>query len=200
MDLSFNIGAIRRFLSVRANELQRITVEELKAMPKLSGLDATHNPFACDEEFNQAIQWLTEHGVTPTEVLRYMSSSVNAEEYAEAEGVGKWTDLARVVCDDDEDGPPPRTIPKKPVHSFKKEQLPKDDDSIIPMTGDDGIPDLEVSDRQISTALSVKNCPSIFDGSIHTGSLDNTVSSTINRMLLVFFSLSNNIDLFFLFY
>lgn len=58
-----------RFLSVRGNLLRRITVEELKATPKLSGLDLSHNPLDCDEEFNQALQWLTDRGVTPTETL-----------------------------------------------------------------------------------------------------------------------------------
>jgi len=39
-------------------------------MPKLSGLDLSHNPLDCDEEFNQALQWLTDRGVTPTEMIK----------------------------------------------------------------------------------------------------------------------------------
>lgn len=59
-----------RFLSVRDNLLRRITVEELKAMPKLTGLDLSRNPMDCDNEFNEAVQWLTDHGVSPTETIK----------------------------------------------------------------------------------------------------------------------------------
>lgn len=59
-----------RYLSVRGNLLRRITVEELRAMPKLSGLDLSHNPLDCDEDFNEALQWLTDRGVAPTEILK----------------------------------------------------------------------------------------------------------------------------------
>lgn len=58
-----------RFLSVRGNLLRRITVEELKATPGLASLDLSHNPLDCDSEFTEAVQWLTDHGVAPTEVL-----------------------------------------------------------------------------------------------------------------------------------
>lgn len=54
-----------RFLSVRENLLRRFTVEELRATPKLTALDLSHNPMDCDDEFNEAIQWLTDHGVSP---------------------------------------------------------------------------------------------------------------------------------------
>ncbi|XP_015111699.1 receptor-like protein kinase 5 [Diachasma alloeum] len=103
-----------RFLSVRGNQLERITVEELKAMPKLSGLDASMNPMVCDNEFNDAIQWLISHGVTPMETLKYISNIKNDEEYAETEGVTEWSDLAKTVCSDEFDGPPSR-LPKKPA-------------------------------------------------------------------------------------
>lgn len=63
----FYCGSVR-FLSVRGNLLRRITLEELKAMPKLSALDLSHNPLDCDEDFNMAVQWLTDHGITPTEI------------------------------------------------------------------------------------------------------------------------------------
>jgi len=56
-------------LSVRGNLLRRITVEELKATPHLTGLDLSHNPLDCDAEFTESVQWLTDRGVAPTEVL-----------------------------------------------------------------------------------------------------------------------------------
>lgn len=59
-----------RFLSVRENLLRRITVEELKATPKLSGLDLSRNPLTCDNEFTEAVQYLTDNGVVPTETFR----------------------------------------------------------------------------------------------------------------------------------
>ena len=113
----------------------------MKATPKLSGLDASHNPFVCDEELNQAVQWLIGHGVTPTESLRYISNYGHAEDYAEAEGVTQWTDLARLVCDLEDDGPPSRTIKHKPIVDLPTLSLPKDDDSLL-NSGPDGIPDI----------------------------------------------------------
>ena len=47
-------------------------MEELKATPKLVSLDLSHNPIDCDLEFNDAIQWLTDHGVTPIETSKYL--------------------------------------------------------------------------------------------------------------------------------
>lgn len=67
MYLTFSL--LFRFLSVRDNFLRRITVEELRATPHLTGLDLSHNPLDCDTEFTEAVQWLTDHGVAPTEVL-----------------------------------------------------------------------------------------------------------------------------------
>lgn len=116
-----------RFLSVRGNQLERITVEELKAMPKLSGLDASMNPLDCDNEFHDAIHWLISHGVTPMETLKYISNIKNDEEYAETEGVTEWTDLAKTICNDEFDGPPSR-MPKKPVVMPSNNLLPDDTD------------------------------------------------------------------------
>lgn len=58
---------------MRQNLLRRITVEELKAMPKIVSLDLTNNPLNCDVEFNDAVQWLTDRGVTPVETARYLN-------------------------------------------------------------------------------------------------------------------------------
>ncbi|XP_043269691.1 uncharacterized protein Gp150 [Venturia canescens] len=122
-----------RFLSVRGNELKQITHEELKAMPKLSGLDVSHNPFMCDEEFNSAVQWLIDHGVTPTEVLGYVNNyGMAGNDYAETGGVSQWTDLARTVCDNDEDGPPSRDMGRKPI-----------DHVVTFASSDDALPDLD---------------------------------------------------------
>ena len=67
MYLTFSL--LFRFLSVRGNLLRRITVEELRATPHLTGLDLSHNPLDCDAEFTESVQWLTDRGVAPTEVL-----------------------------------------------------------------------------------------------------------------------------------
>nr|XP_050851752.1 uncharacterized protein LOC127064573 isoform X1 [Vespula vulgaris] len=99
-----------RFLSVRGNLLRRITLEELKAMPKLSALDLSHNPLDCDEDFNMAVQWLTDHGITPTEIRTHSTYGDNMD-YSDSEGITQWKDLAKIVCDGVEDGPPSRTIP-----------------------------------------------------------------------------------------
>ncbi|XP_063995974.1 insulin-like growth factor-binding protein complex acid labile subunit [Diachasmimorpha longicaudata] len=117
-----------RFLSVRGNQLERITVEELKAMPNLSGLDASMNPLVCDNEFNDAILWLINHGVTPMETLKYISNIKNDEEYAETEGVTEWNDLAKTVCDDGFDGPPSRLPKISPVLTPIDNLLPDDTD------------------------------------------------------------------------
>ncbi|XP_011147036.1 protein artichoke isoform X1 [Harpegnathos saltator] len=101
-----------KFLSVRDNLLRRITVEELKATPKLSGLDLSHNPMDCDNEFNEAVQWLTDRGVKPTEMIKYYSDFLAGHD-GESDGISEWTDLAKTVCDGIEDGPPIRQFPDK---------------------------------------------------------------------------------------
>ncbi|CAD6234554.1 GSCOCG00001983001-RA-CDS, partial [Cotesia congregata] len=106
-----------RFLSVRGNELERITVEELKATPKLSGLDISQNPLNCDAEFDGAIQWLKSHGVIPTETVRYISNLVASEteqHEPSGESVTSWSDLAKLVCEDELDKPILRPVPQKP--------------------------------------------------------------------------------------
>lgn len=125
-----------RFLSVRKNLLRRITVEELKATPKISGLDLSHNPFDCDAEFNEAVQWLTDHGVTPKETLKY--SSYDNDDYSDSEGISQWTDLAKVVCDGVEDGPPSRSMSHKDKKPKEKapDLEPTDDDSDAHAWGD----------------------------------------------------------------
>ncbi|KAI4493750.1 hypothetical protein M0804_001926 [Polistes exclamans] len=99
-----------RFLSVRANLLRRITLEELNAMPKLSALDWSHNPLDCDKDFNTAIQWLTNHGITPMETRTHSIYGDNMD-YSDVDGITQWKDLAKSVCDGVEDGPPSRKIP-----------------------------------------------------------------------------------------
>ncbi|XP_016917993.2 leucine-rich repeat-containing G-protein coupled receptor 5 [Apis cerana] len=102
-----------RYLSVRENLLHHITVEELKAMPSLANLDLSHNPLDCDVEFNEAVQWLTDHGVAPIETSRYISNYGNTDNYQDSEGISQWTDLAKVVCDGISSGPRPRPVPRK---------------------------------------------------------------------------------------
>lgn len=117
-----------RYLSVRGNLLRRITVEELKATPKISGLDLSRNPLDCDPEFNEAIQWLTDHGVTPKETLKY--SSYDNDDDSESDGISQWTDLAKAVCDGVDDGPPPRTmVPKDKKPKEKAPDLETREDS-----------------------------------------------------------------------
>lgn len=126
-----------RFLSVRGNLLQRITVEELRATPKLSGLDLSHNPLNCDEEFNQALQWLTDRGVTPTETLGYVNDFADVDDDADSKGISQWTDLAKIACDGIEDGPPPRQAPGKniqPKDVFL--DIPDDSDSLLTLTNE----------------------------------------------------------------
>lgn len=112
-----------RFLSLHKNRLTRITVEELRAMPQLSGLDISRNPLRCDEDLSAAIQWLTDKSVTPTESVRGSNggaskrSDYDYEGYAtgESDAVSQWTDLGKKLCDSWEGGPPPRPAPKKPA-------------------------------------------------------------------------------------
>lgn len=42
-----------------------------------------------------------------------MSTFGNGEIYQENEGISRWTDLAKIVCVDVNDGPPDRNIPPK---------------------------------------------------------------------------------------
>ncbi|XP_017758503.1 PREDICTED: insulin-like growth factor-binding protein complex acid labile subunit isoform X1 [Eufriesea mexicana] len=102
-----------RSLSVRQNLLRRITVEELNATPKLVSLDLSHNPLNCDVDFNEAIQWLTDHAVTPIETLRYISNYGNTDNYPDSEGISQWTDLGKTICNDTSTAPQPRPVPHK---------------------------------------------------------------------------------------
>lgn len=95
-------------------------MEELKATPKLTGLDIMHNPLKCDQEFNDAIQWLTGHRVKTVDNTKSMSI---ADDYIESEGITQWSDLAKVVCDSIDLGPPPRPVPHRP----KLEDILKND-------------------------------------------------------------------------
>ncbi|KAG5312528.1 LRC15 protein, partial [Acromyrmex insinuator] len=103
-----------RFLSVRGNLLRRITVEELRATPHLTGLDLLHNPLDCDAEFTESVQWLTDRGVAPTEVLELINDKYDdIEDIDNFMDVNQWTDLARIICDGIDDGPPARSPPGK---------------------------------------------------------------------------------------
>ncbi|XP_011500414.1 PREDICTED: chaoptin [Ceratosolen solmsi marchali] len=108
-----------RFLSLHKNRLTRVTVEELRAMPNLSGLDLSRNPLRCDEDLSAAIQWLTDNNVTPKESVHVTGSvtkhDYDYEGYGESEPVTQWSDLAKRLCDSWEGGPPPRPAPRKPA-------------------------------------------------------------------------------------
>lgn len=97
-------------MSLHKNRLTRVTVEELRAMPHLSGLDLSRNPLRCDEDLSVAIQWLNDNNVTPMR-------SANREDFElplDGEPVSQWSDLGKKLCDSWEGGPPPRPAPKKP--------------------------------------------------------------------------------------
>ncbi|XP_015178510.1 PREDICTED: insulin-like growth factor-binding protein complex acid labile subunit isoform X2 [Polistes dominula] len=111
-----------RLLSVRSNLLQRITLEELNATPKLSALDWSHNPLKCDEDFNKAIQWLTSHGITPVERRTYSTYGDNMD-YSDDDGITQWKDLAKIICDSEEDGPPSRMIPNPVKPRINSQEL-----------------------------------------------------------------------------
>ncbi|CAL7943817.1 unnamed protein product [Xylocopa violacea] len=102
-----------KHLSVRQNLLRRITVEELRATPNIASLDLSHNAFDCDDEFKDAVQWLTDHGVTPVESPKYISNYAANDNYQDSEGISQWTELAKTVCVGLNDGPPPRPVPHK---------------------------------------------------------------------------------------
>lgn len=83
-------------------------------MPKLTGLDISRNPLKCDEELSAAIQWLTDHNVTPIEsshVIGNIKIPEPDENYGE--GLNQWTDLAKRLCDKWDAGPPQRPVPRK---------------------------------------------------------------------------------------
>ncbi|XP_054014167.1 uncharacterized protein LOC128895522 [Hylaeus anthracinus] len=120
-----------RTLSVRENYLQRITVEELKATPKLVDLDLSHNPLNCDSEFNEAIQWLTDRGVSPMETSRHVNNYGNNNNDHDTDGVSQWTDLAKIVCEGINDGPPDRSIRPKEKNILDGLYTPEDSDPLL---------------------------------------------------------------------
>ncbi|XP_076639572.1 leucine-rich repeat domain-containing glycoprotein 150 [Colletes latitarsis] len=123
-----------RFLSVRDNHLRQITLEELKAMPNIDSLDMTHNPFDCNDEFNEAVQWLTSHGVSPMEKMRFINNYSSGDKYHDSKGISEWTDLAKIVCQGINDGPPDRSISqrKKNLNSLYDElENSEDSDSVL---------------------------------------------------------------------
>ncbi|XP_014215385.1 uncharacterized protein LOC106644410 isoform X2 [Copidosoma floridanum] len=106
-----------RFLSLNKNNLRRVTLGEISAMPNLSGLDLFGNPLQCDEELSQVMQRLNESNVTPIEAARAMGSMKHDFDYdgysgaRRSEPVQQWSDLAN--CDAWIGGPPPRPVPRK---------------------------------------------------------------------------------------
>lgn len=138
-------------LSVRQNLLRQITIEELKATPKILGLNLARNPLECDDEFSEAIQWLTDRRISPMEPFRYFSDYVNDDNYQDNEGISQWTDLARVVCDGLNDGPPSRDIAyinkMKDIDEFG---MSKDSDSILSKQNDEELLKL-LDDRGMRT-------------------------------------------------
>lgn len=103
------------------NRINRLTIEELRVVPNLSGLDVSRNPLKCDEDLSAAVQWLADHNVLPTESIRDSSSNIeyglqdNHQELTRDVDSDKgWTDLAKRLCDSWEGGPPARPAPKKP--------------------------------------------------------------------------------------
>nr|XP_033325595.1 podocan isoform X2 [Megalopta genalis] len=130
-----------RSLSVRENLLRRITVEELNATPKIVGINLAHNPLDCDNEFTEAIQWLTDRGISTMEPFRYLNDYANGDNNQDNEGISHWTDLANIVCDGvSDDGPPNRNIPhlKNKVKNMLDElDTSKDSDSILRKQNDE---------------------------------------------------------------
>lgn len=123
------------------NRLTRLTVEELRVVPNLSGLDVSRNPLHCDEDLSAAVQWLTDRNVIPTESLRDGSSALeygyqdpnNQELSSSLDSDKGWTDLAKRLCDSWEGGPPLRPAPKKPTKQPKKPVAAKDKDAEEPL-------------------------------------------------------------------
>lgn len=131
-----------KFLSVRENLLRRITIEELKATPKIVGLNLAHNPLDCDDEFREAVQWLTDRGISPMEPFRYLNDYVNEDNYQDNQGISQWTDLAAVVCDNMNDGPPSREIPflrNKMKNMLDELDASKDSDTILSKQNDEDL-------------------------------------------------------------
>ena len=68
-----------------------------------------------------------EHGVTPVETVKYISNYAMGDDYSESEGGSQWTDLAKIVCENVDFGPPPRPKLHKPIsYEVLKEELPED--------------------------------------------------------------------------
>ncbi|XP_017876712.1 uncharacterized protein LOC108622994 isoform X2 [Ceratina calcarata] len=119
-----------RYLSVRHNpRLRRITVEELKATPNLVSLDLSQNSLDCDNEFKDAVQWLTDHGVASIETPRYISNYAISDTYQDSDGISQWTDLAKIVCGGIVEGPPARPVPHKKKCKVFFDELDTSDDS-----------------------------------------------------------------------
>lgn len=125
-------------MSVRGNELERITVEELKAMPRLAGLDARGNPMSCDTDLSGAIQWLSSHGVMPTEIVRSLNYQ-DVEYNVKYETISQWSDLEKLICENDYDGPPARPLPRKPPTSSPSASFDDDNDEDDDDNNDDTI-------------------------------------------------------------
>lgn len=67
-------------------------------------------------------------------IFRYASDFANIDDDADVTDVSQWADLANIVCDGIDDGPPPRRLPGKKPHL--KDILmgvdnPEDDDSLL---------------------------------------------------------------------
>ena len=52
-------------------------------------------------------------------IYRYVSNYGNGDGDQDPDGISRWTDLAKVVCDDINDGPPERPAP----HTEKKQKV-----------------------------------------------------------------------------
>lgn len=147
-----------KYLSVRENLLGRITIEELRATPKIVGLNLAHNPLDCDDEFREAVQWLTDRGISPMEPFRYLNDFVNDDNNQDNEGISQWTDLAAVVCDDVNDGPPNREFPlfkNKMKNMLDELDSSKDSDTILSKQNDEELLKL-LDDRGMRTDESLE--------------------------------------------
>jgi hypothetical protein len=67
--------------------------------------------------------------------LRYVSDFANIDDNADSTGISQWTDLAKIVCNGIEDGPPSRSIPSRNTQAPKKTlpgfDAPEDFDSVL---------------------------------------------------------------------
>lgn len=111
-----------RSLSVRGNQLKRYTVEELKATPKLSGLNMNENPFLCDKDFRDTIEYLTKYGIIPKQPL-FSSDDFSFTH----ESISQWSELAKNVCQFMSEGPPSRTPENFPSVDLKTSTQSPDD-------------------------------------------------------------------------